>query len=98
MDKMTVPQMLADLLTDTMGVERERIHAAAAIRSLMVDSLDFLDFRFQVEQRFDLMIRDEEVHLLVTVQDLVDFIELVQRFRGLKDERPNIFRRQDEAV
>ena len=50
--------------------------ATVFINDLGADSLDFVELIMSVEDRFDLTITDKEADILLTVQSVVDFVEI----------------------
>lgn len=52
----------------------DRLRPDATIDSLGLDSLDKIEFMFELEKEFDIRIPDREVTIL-TIQDMVDVVE-----------------------
>jgi acyl carrier protein len=49
---------------------------ATLINGLNADSLDVLEIAAVIEQEYGIMIRDEELEMVKTVQDLINLVEL----------------------
>lgn len=49
---------------------------ATLINSMGADSLDVLEIVAVIEQEYGIMIRDEELEMVKTVQDLITLVEL----------------------
>ncbi len=64
-------QALFDLLVEQLGVPREQLTPEARIQEdLGADSLTIMEITMAVEERFDLVIPDEESEQISTVGDL----------------------------
>lgn len=72
---MTTLETLQDILNEEFGLKREQLTPDAELATLGVDSLDLLDLIFKIEDRYRLTIRDDVPINLVTVQDVVEFID-----------------------
>lgn len=72
---MTTLETLQDILNKEFDLKREQLTSDAELATLGVDSLDLLDLIFKIEDRYRLTIRDDVPINLVTVQDVVDFID-----------------------
>ena len=48
---------------------------AELVGDLGINSLDLADLVLQCEERFGVVIDDDEVHTLITVGDIVEFLE-----------------------
>lgn len=69
-------EKLKEILSSQFDVEQETITAQTNIREdLGADSLDLVDMLMSLEDEFDVEIPDEEIEKLVTVGDVVAFIE-----------------------
>lgn len=49
---------------------------ATLINTLGADSLDVLEIVSVIEQEYDIIIRDEELEMVKTTQDLINLVEL----------------------
>ncbi|MEP6548554.1 MAG: acyl carrier protein [Gammaproteobacteria bacterium] len=72
---MTTLETLQDILIKEFDLKRAQLTSDAELATLGVDSLDLLDLIFKIEDRYGLTIRDDVPINLVTVQDVVDFID-----------------------
>lgn len=72
---MSTLETLQDILIKEFDLKRERLAADSVLTELGVDSLDLLDLIFKIEDRYRLTIRDDVPLDLVTVQDVVEFID-----------------------
>ena len=74
-EHMSTLETLQDILIDEFDLKREQLTADAELAQLGVDSLDLLDLIFKIEDRYRLKIRDDVPINLVTVRDVVEFID-----------------------
>ena len=72
---MTTLETLQDILVRDYRVPRERLTAEAALSSVGLDSLSVLELMFKIEDRFDLKITGDTPTDLVTVHDVVVYID-----------------------
>lgn len=72
---MTTLETLQDILIKEFDLKRAQLTSDGELATLGVDSLDLLDLIFKIEDRYGLTIRDDVPINLVTVQDVVDFID-----------------------
>jgi acyl carrier protein len=72
---MSTLETLQDILIEEFDLTRERVAPDAELAALGVDSLDLLELMFKIEDRYQLAIRDDVPNDLVTVQDVVRFID-----------------------
>ena len=72
---MSTLETLQDILIDEFDLTRERVAPDAELTTLGVDSLDLLELMFKIEDRYQLVIRDDVPTDLTTVQDVVHFID-----------------------
>ena len=69
-------EKLREILSSQFEVDEAEITANTNIREdLGADSLDLVDMLMSLEDEFDVEIPDEEIEKLVTVGDVVAFIE-----------------------
>jgi len=67
-----VREMVAELL----GIDKNKINPKAdLIKDLGADSLDLVELIMALEEKFNLKIFDEDTDKLVTVQDVVNYID-----------------------
>jgi len=72
---MSTLETLQDILIDEFDLTRERVAPDAEVAALGVDSLDLLELMFKIEDRYKLAIRDDPPNDLITVRDVVRFID-----------------------
>ncbi|MBR6546351.1 MAG: acyl carrier protein [Clostridia bacterium] len=64
------------LLIEELSIKAEDITPSAELSSdLGINSLDLADLILQCEERFGIVIDDEDVHTLITVGDIVEYLE-----------------------
>ncbi len=69
-------EKLKEILVNELSVNGEDISMDAELVSdLGINSLELADLLLLCEDRFDIMIGDDDVHKLVTVGDVVAFME-----------------------
>ena len=62
------------LLIEELSIKAEDITPSAELSSdLGINSLDLADLILQCEERFGIVIDDEDVHTLITVGDIVEY-------------------------
>ncbi len=73
-------EKLKEILVNTVDVEpnTEIDENTVILRDLGVDSLDMVELVCAVEDEFDIEIADKKIKSLVTVGDLIDYIEAQQ--------------------
>ena len=70
MDKQSVSSQVIDLAAESFMIDSSTINANTDFIELEIDSLDFVDFILNVEASFDIIIPEEEMKPLWTI-DLV---------------------------
>ncbi len=64
------------LLIEELSIKAEDITPNAELSGdLGINSLDLADLVLQCEERFGIVIDDDDVHTFITVADLVEFLE-----------------------
>lgn len=81
---------LQDILMEEFDLARERLAPEAKLAALGVDSLDLLELMFKIEDRYSIAIRDDVPTDLVSVGDVVRYIDrlLADRERAGGAARP----------
>lgn len=79
---MTTLQTLQDILVRDYGLAPEQIASDAVLGSLGLDSLSILELMFKIEDRFSLKITGDTPTNLVTVNDVVLYIDGLIDARG----------------
>jgi acyl carrier protein len=72
---MSTLDTLQDILIKEFGLTREQVAPEAQLAALGVDSLDLLELMFKIEDAYQLSIRDDVPSDLVTVADVVRYVD-----------------------
>jgi acyl carrier protein len=72
---MSTLETLQDILVREFNLTREQLAPTAELNALGVDSLDLLELMFKIEDRFGVTIRDDTPSNLLTVADVVVYID-----------------------
>jgi acyl carrier protein len=72
---MTTLDTLVDILTRDYCVARDQIKPEATLETLGLDSLSVLELMFKIEDRYKVKIADDTPTDLVTVSDVVRYID-----------------------
>ena len=78
-------ERIKKLFLENFDFQEERLQPEATIESLGLDSLDRIEFMFDIENEFHIRIPDEEFKV-TTIQDIADVVDrfiLEQRIRSL---------------
>jgi acyl carrier protein len=78
---MSTLEIIQDILTAKFDLDRAKLTPEAELSQLGIDSLAVLELLFDVEDRFGLKIKDDVPSSLLTLQDVVLYIDalLTQR-------------------
>jgi acyl carrier protein len=69
-------EKVKNLLIEELSVKAEEITPTAELAGdLGINSLDLADLVLQCEERFGVVIDDDQVHTFITVGDIVEFLE-----------------------
>ena len=69
-------ERIKNLLIDELNVDADRITEDAELSAdLGVNSLELADFVLLCEEKFDIVIDDEDLHTFITVGDVVKYLE-----------------------
>ncbi len=71
---MSVKDRVTDIISQQMGVPIEEITPDCTYESLGVDSLDLFELVLEMEEEFDIVIPDDNVRNLFTVDETIKFI------------------------
>lgn len=67
---------IKELIVDSLGIEEDQITMEASFKEdLKVDSLDLFEMVMSLEDEFGVEISTEELEKMVTVGDVVNYIE-----------------------
>lgn len=72
---MSTLDTLTDILARDYSVPRESVTPASTLATLGLDSLSVLELMFKIEDRYELKITDDTPTDLVTIGDVVKFID-----------------------
>jgi len=72
---MSTLDLLVDILHRDYGVAREALRPEATLVTLGLDSLSVLELMFKIEDRFGVKINDDTPTDLITVGDVVRYID-----------------------
>ncbi|KMM38708.1 MULTISPECIES: acyl carrier protein [Bacillales] len=68
-------ERVTKIIVDRLGVEESEIKPEASFKDdLGADSLDVVELVMELEDEFDLEISDEDAEKIVTVGDVIDYI------------------------
>jgi acyl carrier protein len=68
-------ETLRGILAEELKVDPVKLAPDARLEDLGVDSLGLLELMFKIEDQFTLRIKDDIPHTLVTIQDVVLYID-----------------------
>jgi len=72
---MSTLDTLRDILVHDYGVAREQVTSDATLATLRIDSLSLLELMFKIEDRYGVKITEDTPADLVTVNDVVAYID-----------------------
>jgi acyl carrier protein len=76
MSEKTIEEKVKEIIVDQLGVNPEQVTTAAAfIEDLGADSLDTVELVMAFEEEFSVEVPDEDAEKLLTVGDVVKYIE-----------------------
>ena len=76
MSEKEIFQKLKTIVVDQLGVNEENVTMEATfVDDLAADSLDIVELIMNIEEEFDLEIPDNDTEKIVTIGDLVKYIE-----------------------
>ena len=76
---MSIKDKVVDIIADQLEVSKEKVTDTAKITDLGGDSLDAIEIIMALEVDFNIEIEDEEAEKLLTVGDIVKYIEEVTK-------------------
>lgn len=69
---------IKDIIVDQLGVNAEQLsREAKMIEDLGADSLDAVELVMAIEEEFNIEVPDEEAEKLISVGDIIDYVEKV---------------------
>ena len=76
MSEKEIFQKLKNIVVDQLGVNEENVTMEATfVDDLAADSLDIVELIMNIEEEFDLEIPDNDTEKIVTIGDVVKYIE-----------------------
>jgi acyl carrier protein len=78
MEKITTDELLRqvrEVVSAETGMELSNVKPDSILRDLTDDSLDMLSLMLELEEQFSINVEREDVGKILTVQNVVDFIE-----------------------
>ncbi|HJJ07384.1 MAG TPA: acyl carrier protein [Clostridiaceae bacterium] len=76
MSEKEIFQKLKTIIVDQLGVNEENVTMEATfVDDLAADSLDIVELIMNIEEKFDLEIPDNDTEKIVTIGDVVKYIE-----------------------
>lgn len=72
-------EKIQDLIAEGLGVDKEQVTMTASFKDdLQADSLDLFEMVMSLEEEFGVEIPTEELNNMVTVEDVIKYIEARQ--------------------
>ncbi len=69
-------EKIQDIISKQLGIDADSIQLTSNLTSdLDADSIEAVEIIMAIEDEFEIEIPDEKIESIVTVQDLVDFID-----------------------
>jgi len=75
----TVESKVVALVAEQLHMNAQEITPASTLTSLGADSLDRVELVMKFEEEFHIEIRDEDAEKLVTIADLVSYIQKLSK-------------------
>lgn len=76
MNKEEIFEKLKEIIVNQLGVEENQVKMNATfVDDLSADSLDIVELVMNIEEEFEMEIPDEAAEKIVTVEDVVNYIE-----------------------
>ena len=67
---------LREIIAEKLGLSAEEVQPEKSLKDdLKADSLDLFDLVTELEEKYEIEIPTEDLDTLVTVQDVIDYIE-----------------------
>ncbi len=75
---MSIENKIINIISDKLGIdENEVVPDASFINDLGADSLDLVELIMTMEEEFDIEISDDEAEKLVTVNDVITYVNKI---------------------
>ena len=76
MDSKEIEAKVKELVVEKLGVDAEQVNSDASfVEDLGADSLDTVELVMALEDEFDVEIPDEDAEKIITVTDVVSYLE-----------------------
>ena len=73
---MSIMEQITEILVDTFSLDPEEVTADARLEAdLGINSLELAELALRCDEEFDVEIDDEDIHRLITVGDVANYIE-----------------------
>jgi acyl carrier protein len=79
---MTTLDALKDILVKEFKCDRGQLRPETTLADLNIDSLDFVDLIFKIEDHFDLKVKDDVPRSLTTLSDVAGYVDGLLAQRG----------------
>ena len=76
MDKKEIEKKVKEILADRLDIDLEKIKLESRLaEDLDMDSFGAIEIMFEMEEKFDIKVKEEEMKNLQTVKDIIRYIE-----------------------
>lgn len=73
---MSIMEQITEILVETFSLEADEVTADARLEAdLGINSLELAELALRCDEEFDVEIDDEDIHRLITVGDVANYIE-----------------------
>ena len=73
---MSIMEQITEILVETFSLEPEEVTADARLEAdLGINSLELAELALRCDEEFGVEIEDEDIHRLITVGDVANYIE-----------------------
>lgn len=72
---MDISIKVKEIMAEQLGIEIKNVNGITTLKDLGADSLDKLEITLQLEDKFKIKIPDDEAEKLLTVGDVINYIE-----------------------
>ncbi len=73
---MNVMEQITEILAESFGLSPDEIHADSRLEAdLGINSLELAELALRCDEEFGVEIDDEDIHRLITVGDVANYIE-----------------------
>ena len=73
---MSIMEQITEILVDTFSLDPEEVTAEARLEAdLGINSLELAELALRCDEEFGVEIDDEDIHRLITVGDVANYIE-----------------------